>query len=612
MLSVTLFFILRSIGVKVINMQSFSQTVFRPKQLFVWLIVFSLLLTPSFNLAFAANNSNFEDNPESIAQFNINVGSLAMDERQYLDALSYFEQAFESSKLDKTKVKALQYMATTFASFLDSTDSALKIYEQIQQDYPKYAQSAFYKEMLLLFENERYPEALKKIRQYSYRYPNGRFQFQAELLGDESKKAMGTRGYRRDLTRQKAVQAEERAMKALLAKKDAYAKDEALSKASKKIHNIASSDFKKVKEPVVRVLFTKGSPKVRVEGERLVFQFRGESIRLRSGVEVRSKGGQLILNGSKVGRDIKITANSPINMVYGKKMKKSKRVRGFIMLDARKRGVRIINHVKIEDYLLGVVPAESPPSWKADALKSQTLAARTYAYNDVRKHAKDDFDVYDSIRSQVYGGIGKEHKNTSRAIRATRGEIITAVRKGKLQPILAMFAANSGGHTADPQKEYSTRWDTSHYYLKAHKDPWSTKSGKAGLAYWEYTHSRKEIEKNLKKRKVRIKNLESITPTYTGPSGRVVKVRLLYDGGKSKTIRFRPKVTLGLAGRIGTLPDTIVKIKKRGSKFVFTGKGFGHGIGYMQWGGQYMAKAGHSYRDILEFYYPGTNIMQYW
>ncbi|MBF0379518.1 MAG: SpoIID/LytB domain-containing protein [Magnetococcales bacterium] len=586
-------------------MKSFLRALFKPGVVYGCFLVLSLVLAPCFNMAKAAKNAGFEDNPEIIAQFNINVGSLAMDERKYLDALSYFEQAYETSKLDKTKVKSLLYMATTFASFLDSPDSALKIYQQIQKDYPNFAQSAFYKEILLLFENERYPEALKKIDQYRYYYPNGRFQFQAELLADESKKAMGTTAYKRDYAKQKAV-AE------LFAKQSADIGNAEFVKNSKKVHKIASSGFKKISEPVVRVLFTKGSPKVRVEGEGLLFHYGGQTKSVRSGVEVTTRGGKLTINGSKVGRDVKITASSHINVVYGKKMKKSKRVRGFIKLAAKKRGVRIINHVKIEDYLLGVVPAESPPSWKSAALKSQTLAARTYAYNDVRKHAKDDFDVYDSIRSQVYGGVGKEHRNTSRAIRATRGEIITAVRNGKLQPILAMFAANSGGYTADPKKEYSNRWDTSHYYLNAHEDPWSTKSGKAGLARWEFTHSRREVEKNLAKRKVWIKNLESIKPVYTGPSGRVVKVRLVYDGGKSKIIRFRPKVTLGLGGRIGTLPDTIVKIRKRGDKFIFTGKGFGHGIGYMQWGGQYMAKAGHSYQDILEFYYPGTNIMQYW
>jgi stage II sporulation protein D len=575
-------------------------TVLRLKTLFF--VIFVLLVFSFDNIALAVKASDFEDNPESIAQFNINVGSLAMDERKYLDALSYFEQAFETSKLDKTKVKTLLYMATTFASFLDSPDSALKIYQQIQGDFPKFAQSALYKEILLLFENERYQEVQKKAREYISSYPNGRFQFQADLLADESNKAMRTKVYKKKHARQEAVRAQQKALKGKGADKT----------AKQKVYSLASADFKKVTEPVVRVLFIKASPNVRVEGIGLVFESRGYKTTARSGAELHSKGGKLILNGSAMGREIKITANGPINMVYGKNLKKSKKVRGYIMLAARKRGVRIINHVKIEDYLLGVVPAESPPSWKPDALKSQTLAARTYAYNDVRKHSKDDFDVYDSIRSQVYGGIGKEHKNTTRAIRETRGQIITAVRKGKLQPILAMFAANSGGYTADPQKEYSPRWDTSHYYLVAKKDPWSEKSGKAGLARWEYTHSTKEVERNLNKRKVRIKNLESIKPVYTGPSGRVVKVRLLYDGGKSKTIRFRPKVTLGLAGRIGTLPDTIVDINKIGSKFVFKGKGFGHGIGYMQWGGQYMAKAGHSYDDILEFYYPGTNIMQYW
>ncbi len=109
-----------------------------------------------------------------------------------------------------------------------------------------------------------------------------------------------------------------------------------------------------------------------------------------------------------------------------------------------------------------------------------------------------------------------------------------------------------------------------------------------------------------------VKNLSDIQPVYIGPSGRLVKVRLIHDGGKSTVIRFRPKVTLGLGGRIGTLPDTIVTIYKKGSQFLFDGKGFGHGIGYMQSGGMMMAKAGKNYKEILKFYYPGTNFTRYW
>ncbi|MBF0358247.1 MAG: SpoIID/LytB domain-containing protein [Magnetococcales bacterium] len=653
-------------------MRGFLSPFSRSGKLGFLFVLCTLLFLSAYNSAGADETSDFEDNPESIAQFNINVGSLAMDERRYLDALSYFENAFETSKLEKTKVKALLYMATTFTSFLDSPDSSLKIYRQIQKEYPKFAENSLYKEILLLFETERYLEVREKVDVYNFRYGNGRYQFQVELLADEAKKVMATAAYKRKYARQeatrqqvaaikredakfkefiKAKRAEEKRFKAMAearakeaarlqaiartkeaermqaqaraeaekaarARREAEAKEQALhsadAKAKEKIYGLASADFKKSSEPVVRVLFTKGSDRVLVAGRGLVFTSNGREYSLGSGVELKVENGQVSHNGRGFGREVKITASGPIKLSYGKKMAKSKRVRGFIMLAAKKGRVRIINHVKIEDYLLGVVPAESPPSWKYNALKSQALAARTYAYNDVRKHAKDEFDVYDSIRSQVYGGLDSEHKRTSKAVLDTRGEIITAVRNGKLQPILAMFAANSGGHTADPQKEYSTRWDSSHHYLVAHEDPWSLQSGKAGLATWEYSHSKKELERNLAKRKVRIKNLESIKPVYIGPSGRVVTVRLLYDGGKSKTIRFRPKVTLGLAGRIGTLPDTIVKIKNRGGKFVFTGRGFGHGIGYMQWGGQYMAKAGHTYREILDFYYPGTKIMQYW
>ncbi len=71
-------------------------------------------------------------------------------------------------------------------------------------------------------------------------------------------------------------------------------------------------------------------------------------------------------------------------------------------------------------------------------------------------------------------------------------------------------------------------------------------------------------------------------------------------------------MTRGLGGRLKTLPDTIVTIRKKGENYIFEGKGFGHGIGYMQWGGQEMAKAGHNYQEILELYYPGTHLMAFW
>ncbi|MBF0590230.1 MAG: SpoIID/LytB domain-containing protein [Magnetococcales bacterium] len=666
-----------------------------------FLPVLCFLLIPfAINIAFA-QEAGFESNPEVIAQWNLNVGSLAMDERRYLDALSYFENALESSPNAGTRVKALLYMATTFSSFLDSNDSALRIYQQIEREYPSYAQSALYREALLLFDAQRPVEALQKVRLYNSSYGQGRFHFQMETIGSESEKVIASDHYKRqEAKRRKAMeqaeevrkenarrQAEVRAQqqeaarrqqvayqrqqeaakrrqeaerqrleaermkeqqrwleaerlrkraeqeaklaqqaaklaeyerdRALRAKQEANAREAArrlaASKAQQKVHNIASSDFNQVPEPIVRVLLSKYSRVVIVKGEKLTLRQDGVRRSLAPGATFVAKSGRLHLNGSPIGKRAEVLAASPISIGYGKSGKTKKKVRGSLLLKAKKNRVRMINNVAMESYLLSVVPAESHASWKMPALRAQALAARTYAYNDTMRHASKDFDVYDTIRSQVYAGVPRERKRTSKAVRETRGQIITTVRNGRLKPILAMFAANSGGITADPEKEYSTRWDTAaHPYLISHPDPWSLKAGKKSLATWRYKHTRHEIEKNLKRRKVRIGRLEQITPTYVGPSGRVVRVRLAHDGGKFKEIRFRPKVTLGLGGRIGTLPDTIVTIKKSGDHFIFDGKGFGHGIGYMQWGGQEMAKAGHDYRQIIQFYYPGTNIMSFW
>ncbi|MBF0622283.1 MAG: SpoIID/LytB domain-containing protein [Magnetococcales bacterium] len=541
----------------------------------------------------------FLNNPEVVAQWNLNYGSFLMDEHQYLDALVYFETAFETSKLEKTRARALLYLATTFASFLNSPDSALKIYRQIQEEFPSFADAAFYQETLLLFETQSYHEVMSRIRRHGL---TGRFRFQLELLHDQAKDVIRTAEFQKE--EQRRMIAQRKAEEAVEKASTPTAWDEAF--------DLAMQSFSKIDEPTVRVLLSKSATSVKLSGSNLVLVIDGQHKSLRSGSTITVSGR--VLSTSSMGKlkaeSIEVISRSqPISVEYDKK---KRRFHGRIYLKVNDGKIRLMNYVKMEAYLRSVVPAESYPSWEMDALKAQTLAARTYAYNEVRNHAKKYFDVYDDIRSQVYAGVDKEHKRTDQAIRETKGQVIAAIRKGKLQPILAMFAANSGGYTADPKKEYSSRWDSSHHYLHAHEDGWSTKAGKGGLAIWSYTHSAEEIAKNLRKRRINVNKLEDMQPEYVGPSGRVVKVRLTHDGGQKTVIPFRPKVTLGLAGRIGTLPDTITTIERKGDQFTFNGKGFGHGIGYMQSGGQYMAKAGNDYRKILSFYYPGTRVINYW
>ncbi|MFD4181515.1 SpoIID/LytB domain-containing protein [Rhodococcus sp. NPDC058514] len=106
---------------------------------------------------------------------------------------------------------------------------------------------------------------------------------------------------------------------------------------------------------------------------------------------------------------------------------------------------RVVNHVDMEDYLLGVVPAESKAEWAdtggAEALRAQAVAARSYAAAEKRYAYAETCDTQDC---QVYGGSSKEHPKTSDAVRSTTGKVL--MKEGK--PVSAEFSASTGGYSA--------------------------------------------------------------------------------------------------------------------------------------------------------------------
>jgi SpoIID/LytB domain protein len=127
-------------------------------------------------------------------------------------------------------------------------------------------------------------------------------------------------------------------------------------------------------------------------------------------------------------------------------------------------GVSVINAVSLEDYLQGVVPAESPASWPAAALQAQAIAARTYAITTAR--GGEDFDQYDDTRSQVYDGVSVETPATNQAVASTRGQVVTY----QGQPVTTYFFSTSGGKTENV--ENTTLGNEPKPWLKSVDDPY--------------------------------------------------------------------------------------------------------------------------------------------
>jgi len=147
--------------------------------------------------------------------------------------------------------------------------------------------------------------------------------------------------------------------------------------------------------------------------------------------------------------------------------------RGSLVLTASNGKIKLLNVVNLEDYLYGVVPRESISSWKAEALKAQAVAARSYAYSSTG-------ELYCTTSSQAYQGYGApnskgvwvgEMASTNAAVNATKGE----VAKYGTKIVQTFFFSASGGHTANIEDSWS--YATAQPYYTGVTDPYEDVAG---------------------------------------------------------------------------------------------------------------------------------------
>ena len=124
-----------------------------------------------------------------------------------------------------------------------------------------------------------------------------------------------------------------------------------------------------------------------------------------------------------------------------------KAYRGKIEVFVNARGsLTVVNVVPLEEYLLGVVPAELGLP-QMEAQRAQAVAARTYAVANIGGYGKQGFDMVPTVWSQVYKGVSIETKMGTQAVQSTRG--IVATYNGK--PIMAYYTSTCGGRTEDSE-----------------------------------------------------------------------------------------------------------------------------------------------------------------
>lgn len=263
-------------------------------------------------------------------------------------------------------------------------------------------------------------------------------------------------------------------------------------------------------------------------------------------------------------------------------------VRGDIVVKVHRGRLRLINVIPMEDYLAAVLGGEMPRSFPEEALKAQAVAARTYALQKKLDALHQPFHLGSSVISQVYGGLEREDARTRAAVEATRGQVLT----WELQPIEAYFHASCGGRTEDGQSALGRDLP----YLQAV----DCDCEKLPASRWETTVTADQLQRALGTRVEGGLTVQGRTRT-----GRATRV-----GAGSR----RSLDAVSFRARLGysTIKSLFFEVEplRHGEAFHFKGRGYGHGAGMCQWGAKVMADKGHGYQQILQHYYPGTELQR--
>lgn len=389
-----------------------------------------------------------------------------------------------------------------------------------------------------------------------------------------------------------------------------------------------------------KVIFTKkksqGSWKITAHGEELDFENTetGEMIKVT---------GDLIFKPDQISSFVRI-GKVQSGKGWHWEDTKSRSYKGdleFLNINGR---ITVVNDVGIEQYLYGVVPSEMSSESPMEALKAQAILARTNIFSKVgRKYKDKPYSLSSDVYSQVYTGIDKITEATSRAVDETRGLILAY--KGK--PVEALFHSVCGGYLESNDVIWSSaalpylkakpcspsgtfsygdlknennfrKWinSTPDSYCNLNGKPSANKLGFAKKYYrWEKSYTSQKLESIIKSTTGKnIGKLKDISVTSRGSSGKAISVKVTGSAGSvtiNKELNIRQKLSKP------PLYSGNFYVEKRDndkdgypSVFVFKGAGFGHGTGMCQIGACGMADTGKNFDEILEFYFPGTDVTE--
>jgi SpoIID/LytB domain protein len=297
------------------------------------------------------------------------------------------------------------------------------------------------------------------------------------------------------------------------------------------------------------------------------------------------------------------------------------------------KGRLVLNQlIGLEDYLAGVIQNEIGNNSPLEALKAQTVAARTHALSLLvnNRHKQDGYDLCNGTHCQVYKGTYLYNSQVQKAVFDTYGEALfvnsviadatyhsscggktdasSAIWKGK--PL-----AHLNGVTCIPEVDTLdlTQEKNARAWIDQKGNTAGMSSWERGALNWEKSISNKQLAQSLG-----LGYVKKIEIQERGRSGRILKMKFYGDSVVSLDNEYKIRQAFGnlLSSFFyikGSYTDSGNTISMRAQSVLqLSGKGAGHGVGMCQVGALREAREGRSYQEILQHYYPGTTISKDW
>ncbi len=320
-----------------------------------------------------------------------------------------------------------------------------------------------------------------------------------------------------------------------------------------------------------------------------------------------------------------------------------------VVQNSNRSGFFLINLVEVQEYLKGVVPNEMPVRFGLEALKAQAVAARNYVLTP-RTQAYKEFNVVDSVASQVYYGVNTEEDLSTRAVMETDG--IVALYNN--EPILALYSSTAGGYTesyayafsdpstkvfpsthkqylsAVPDKEEFGELNEEENAVKFYTSKVPSYDIESPYYRWKKTWAAGELENVLKSTLVSQSKTGFVFPVFKQGDdlGKIKDIKVMRRGVSGKAIEVEIMTSKGCY-RIAkelvirrvfqkddiSLPSANIVFENQKDSYgnvtdiTIYGGGFGHGVGMSQYGAGYMAtKLKQPYYNIIRHYYTDVNL----